>query len=75
MDQTKIGKFIAACRKKENLTQMQLAEKGVTQGIIQSIICWATELNANPQSSHTDVWLLLFETALTAAARSAILGY
>lgn len=27
MDQTKIGKFIAACRKKENLTQMQLAEK------------------------------------------------
>ncbi len=27
MDQMKIGKFIAACRKKENLTQMQLAEK------------------------------------------------
>ena len=27
MDQIKIGKFIAACRKKENLTQMQLAEK------------------------------------------------
>ena len=27
MDQAKIGKFIAACRKKENLTQMQLAEK------------------------------------------------
>ncbi len=27
MDQVKIGKFIAACRKKENLTQMQLAEK------------------------------------------------
>ena len=26
MDQVKIGKFIAACRKKENLTQMQLAE-------------------------------------------------
>lgn len=27
MDQIKIGKFIAQCRKKENLTQMQLAEK------------------------------------------------
>ena len=27
MDQFKIGKFIAECRKKENLTQMQLAEK------------------------------------------------
>jgi len=27
MDQIKIGKFIAACRKKANLTQMQLAEK------------------------------------------------
>ena len=27
MDQLKIGKFIAECRKTENLTQMQLAEK------------------------------------------------
>lgn len=27
MDQVKIGKFIAQCRKKENLTQLQLAEK------------------------------------------------
>ena len=27
MDQVKIGKFIAKCRKKTNLTQMQLAEK------------------------------------------------
>ncbi len=27
MDQAKIGKFIAQCRKKANLTQMQLAEK------------------------------------------------
>ena len=31
MDQVKIGKFIAECRKKVNLTQMQLAEKlGIT---------------------------------------------
>ena len=27
MDQLKIGKFIAECRKQKNLTQMQLAEK------------------------------------------------
>ena len=27
MDQLKIGRFIALCRKKEGLTQMQLAEK------------------------------------------------
>lgn len=27
MNQTKIGKFISACRKQKNLTQMQLAEK------------------------------------------------
>ena len=27
MDQVKIGKFIAECRKKKNLTQAQLAEK------------------------------------------------
>ena len=27
MDQVKIGRFIAACRKRTNLTQMQLAEK------------------------------------------------
>lgn len=27
MDQVKIGKFIAECRKRTNLTQMQLAEK------------------------------------------------
>ena len=27
MDQVKIGKFIAECRKTANLTQMQLAEK------------------------------------------------
>ena len=27
MDQIKTGKFIAECRKKNNLTQMQLAEK------------------------------------------------
>jgi len=35
MDQLKIGKFIAECRKTENLTQMQLAEKlGITDKAI-----------------------------------------
>ena len=35
MDQTKIGRFIANCRKKANLTQMQLAEKlGITDKAI-----------------------------------------
>ena len=31
MDQIKIGKFIAECRKKNKLTQMQLAEKLILQ--------------------------------------------
>ena len=35
MDQLKIGRFIAECRKKANLTQMQLAEKlGITDKAI-----------------------------------------
>ena len=35
MDQLKIGKFIAECRKKKNLTQVQLAEKlGITDKAI-----------------------------------------
>ena len=35
MDQQKIGKFIAECRRKANLTQMQLAEKlGITDRAI-----------------------------------------
>ena len=35
MDQTKIGRFIAVCRKKANLTQLQLADKlGITDKAI-----------------------------------------
>ena len=35
MDQIKIGKFIADCRKKEKLTQAKLAEKlGITDRAI-----------------------------------------
>lgn len=35
MDQVKIGKFIAECRKQANLTQLQLAEKlGITDKAI-----------------------------------------
>ena len=40
MDQVKIGKFIADCRKKANLTQLQLAEKlGITDRAISK---WET---------------------------------
>lgn len=41
MNQIKIGKFIAKCRKKNNLTQMQLAEKlNITDRAISK---WKTE--------------------------------
>ena len=40
MNQVKIGKFIAACRKKENLTQLQLAEMlGITDRAVSK---WET---------------------------------
>lgn len=48
MDQVKIGKFIAECRKKENMTQMQLAEKlGITDRAVSK---WETG-RAMPDSS------------------------
>ncbi len=48
MDQVKIGKFIAECRKKNNLTQMQLAEKlNITDRAISK---WETG-KAMPDSS------------------------
>ena len=48
MDQVKIGKFIAECRKKENLTQLQLAEKlGITDRAVSK---WETG-RAMPDSS------------------------
>ena len=48
MDQVKIGKFIADCRKRVNLTQMQLAEKlGITDRAISK---WETG-KALPDSS------------------------
>ena len=37
MDQVKIGKFIAECRKKTNLTHMQLAE--ICQSPILILLC------------------------------------
>lgn len=40
MDQIKIGRFIAECRKQKNLTQMQLAEKlGITDKAISKWEC------------------------------------
>ena len=48
MDQVKIGKFIAECRKQKNLTQMQLAEKlGITDRAVSK---WETG-KALPDSS------------------------
>lgn len=48
MDQIKIGKFIAECRKKRGLTQMQLAEKlNITDRAISK---WETA-KAMPDSS------------------------
>ena len=48
MDQIKIGKFIAECRKKAGLTQMQLAEKlGITDRAVSK---WETG-KAMPDSS------------------------
>ena len=48
MDQAKVGKFITACRKKANLTQMQLAEKlGITDRAVSK---WETG-KAMPDSS------------------------
>ena len=40
MNQIKIGRFIAECRKKNNLTQMQLAERlGITDRAVSK---WET---------------------------------
>ncbi len=40
MDQIKIGKFIAQCRKEKNLTQLQLADKlGITDRAVSK---WET---------------------------------
>ena len=48
MDQAKIGRFIAECRKKENMTQIQLAEKlGITDRAVSK---WERGL-AMPDSS------------------------
>ena len=48
MDQVKIGKLIAECRKKASLTQMQLAEKlGITDRAVSK---WETG-KAMPDSS------------------------
>lgn len=48
MDQGKIGRFIASCRKQKNLTQMQLAEKlGITDRAVSK---WETG-KAMPDSS------------------------
>ena len=48
MDQIKIGKFISECRKKQNLTQSELADKlGITDRAVSK---WETG-RAMPDSS------------------------
>lgn len=67
MDQIKIGKFIADCRKKKNLTQMQLAEKlNITDRAISKWECG----RAMPDSS---IMLELCET-LDISVNELLLG-
>ena len=59
MDQVKIGKFIAECRKKNNLTQMQLAEKlNITDRAISK---WETEIRASSSRSRGEVFEKRFD--------------
>ena len=57
MDQVKIGKFIADCRKKANLTQMQLAEKlGITDRAISK---WETGKSLPDSSAMLELCAIL----------------
>ena len=57
MDQIKIGKFIARCRKKANLTQMQLAEKlGITDRAVSK---WERGLSLPDSAIMLDLCALL----------------
>ena len=53
MDQLKIGKFIAECRKEKSLTQMQLAEKlGITDKAVSK---WERGIAMTDSSIMLDV--------------------
>ena len=57
MDQIKIGKFIADCRKKEKLTQAKLAEKlGITDRAISK---WETGKAMPDSSIMLELWEIL----------------
>ncbi|MBO5420725.1 MAG: helix-turn-helix domain-containing protein [Clostridia bacterium] len=57
MDQMKIGKFIAECRKKKNLTQMQLAQKlGITDRAVSK---WENGRSMPDSSIMLDLCCLL----------------
>ena len=57
MDQIKIGKFIAQCRKQNNLTQMQLAEKlGITDRAVSK---WERGLSLPDSAIMLDLCALL----------------
>ena len=57
MDQIKIGKFIAECRKKQNLTQFQLAEKlGITDRAVSK---WENGRTMPDSSLMLDLCMIL----------------
>lgn len=57
MNQEKIGKFIAVCRKKQNLTQEQLAEKlGISKNAVSK---WERGLNLPDASIMEDLCAIL----------------
>ena len=57
MDQEKIGKFIAECRKKKGLTQVQLAEKlGTTD---KSISKWENGVCLSDSSQYESLCNIL----------------
>ena len=57
MDQIKIGKFIAECRRKQGLTQMQLAEKlGITDRAVSK---WENGKSMPDSAIMLDLCMLL----------------
>ena len=55
MDQIKIGKFIASCRKEEGMTQAELAEKvGTSPSYVNSLI-------KNPEKIVNKTFLQMME--------------
>ena len=68
INQIKIGKFIAECRKKNNLTQMQLAEKlNITDRTISK---WENRKRMPDSSIMIDLCNELFVTSFLKNSKS-----